>query len=271
LSLDHKHQKQQVQKQFGGSAASYATSAVHAKGKSLTRLIDLLDPKPTWRVLDVATAAGHTGHKFAPFVSSVVALDLTFEMLQVARSSSLNLGLKNVSWITADAAHFPAEDQSFDLVTCRIATHHFSDIGAFLRESRRVLVPGGKLAVVDNIVPGSHRRGRKGQKVRDAAVYINAFEKLRDPSHAACLSLESWQEYFFDAGFDLFEQAINEKELDLDDWSERMKVAISDRLRLEVMLKQAPAEVTAFLKPKFSGSRIKFYLTEALLVGEIKN
>lgn len=261
-------EKQQVQKQFGDNAPAYATSKVHAKGKSLNRLIELLQPKTEWRVLDLGTGAGHTGNRFAPLVSSVVATDITFEMLPLARKESARLGLQNVSWTAADAEHIPFRHRSFDLVTCRIAAHHFYDVGAFLRDTARVLRSGGQVAVVDNIVPERQFKANKTKHRNEAAIYINAFEKLRDPSHGNCFSLEKWGQFFYGAGFELTHQEINRKEIDLDDWSARMKVSTSDRIRLEVMLRQAPNEVAEVLSPAFVGSRLKFYLSEAILIGK---
>ncbi|MEO0619799.1 MAG: methyltransferase type 11, partial [Pseudomonadota bacterium] len=63
--------------QFGVNAEKYATSAVHAKGASLAALVTAMAPEPDWRLLDVATAAGHTALAFAPHVAEVVAGDLT--------------------------------------------------------------------------------------------------------------------------------------------------------------------------------------------------
>ena len=73
--------KSLAQQRFGRAAADYATSEVHAKGASLTRLVELTEPKPHWRVLDVATGAGHTALAFAPHVAKVTATDITEEML----------------------------------------------------------------------------------------------------------------------------------------------------------------------------------------------
>jgi len=70
-----------VQQQFGANAANYLTSAVHAKGASLARLVELVAPQKSWVALDVATGAGHTAAAFAPHVARVVASDLTPEML----------------------------------------------------------------------------------------------------------------------------------------------------------------------------------------------
>jgi ubiquinone/menaquinone biosynthesis C-methylase UbiE len=47
----------------------------------------------------------------------------------------------------------PLDDASFDLVTCRIAPHHFDDVAAFVHEAARVLKPGGMLLVQDHLMP----------------------------------------------------------------------------------------------------------------------
>ena len=76
--------KDQVRQQFGANAAAYVSSPTHAQGASLARLVALTDPQPGWRVLDVATATGHTALAFAPRVAAVVGLDLTLKMLPLA-------------------------------------------------------------------------------------------------------------------------------------------------------------------------------------------
>ncbi len=76
-----------VQKKFGEAAADYAASPVHAEGPSLARLLELVETKPTWRLLDIATGAGHTALAFAPKLAKVTASDITPEMLGEARSS----------------------------------------------------------------------------------------------------------------------------------------------------------------------------------------
>ena len=116
-----------VQKQFGAAAADYAASAVHASGPSLGRLVALVSPQPHWHVLDVATGAGHTALAFAPLVASVVASDITGEMLAEASKLAAVRRLANVETTRAEAGNLPFPDASFDLVTCRLAAHHFPD------------------------------------------------------------------------------------------------------------------------------------------------
>ncbi|MEW5987213.1 MAG: methyltransferase domain-containing protein [Chloroflexota bacterium] len=265
--------KQLVQQQFGRSAAAYATSTVHAKGASLARLVELTRPQPNWRVLDVATAAGHTALAFAPHVAWVVATDLTPAMLPVARRLAQERGLSNMVWNAADAEALPFAPASFDLVTCRIAPHHFPHVERFLAEAARVLRPGGVLAVVDNVVPGA--AGVRGRKAKAAALlagrYVNALEKLRDPSHHDCLSLDEWVNGFAAAGFAVTAQETADKTMAFDDWVERMQVGAADQVRLRVMLRQAPEAAAGFLTPQFSGDRITFRLSEAIVVGQLVN
>jgi SAM-dependent methyltransferase len=221
-------------------------------------------------VLDVATGGGHTAFTLAPFVAQVVATDITPEMLAHTAVGAAERGLANVLTETADAENLPFADDQFDLVTCRIAAHHFGDHGRFLSECARVLKPGGRVALVDNVVPGSRRRGKKAKLQREAGAYVNAFEKLRDPSHNRCLSVDEWLDLFVQAGFSGIHRETHRKKMDFDDWTDRLHVPPDDRTRLKVMLLQAPTAVAAFLTPQTTGDRITFYLTEAVIVGRLK-
>jgi len=194
--------KSLVQQQFGAHAAAYATSTVHAKGASLGRLVELVKPERHWRALDIATGAGHTAAAFAPHVARVIASDVTQEMLREAGKLAADKGLANMETAHADAEALPFEDASFDLVTCRIAAHHFPDVPTFVAEVWRVLKAGGTFALVDNIAPDSQSTaGFTNAELRDAALTYNAFEKIRDPSHGRCLGMAEWAEVLADTGF----------------------------------------------------------------------
>lgn len=261
--------KKLVQQQFGDKAAAYATSSVHAKGASLARLVELLNPQPNWRALDVATAAGHTAHIIAPHVAEVVATDITPQMLPKAAELAAEKGLTNVITKVADAEDLPFEDETFDLVTCRIAPHHFPNVAQFVCESVRVLKPEGILAVVDNIVPHKRTRKKKEQQAYEAAAqFINAFEKLRDPSHGRCLSLYEWQQTYKAAGLTVTHTETTRKKMEFASWAARMNVSPEDTTRLRAMLLQPPEIVAEFLTPQFSGDTIEFYLHEAIIIGK---
>jgi ubiquinone/menaquinone biosynthesis C-methylase UbiE len=259
--------KQRVREQFTAGAEAYVTSEIHAKGYSLDRLLELTQPRPGWSVLDVATGAGHTAIKFAPHVQQVIASDITVRMLELTADMARERGLTGVQSVAGDGEKLPFADECFDLVTCRLAAHHFPALADFMAESARLLRPGGLLAVVDNVVPGGRQRGKKGRLAEEAGRYINAFETLRDPSHVRCLSLHDWQTLFYQAGFRLRDQEVADKMLDFHDWTARMHVRADDEVRLEAMLRQAPAEAAEFLRPEFASGRIRFRLAVALLIG----
>lgn len=266
--------KSLVKEQFGANAAAYVTSKVHAKGASLARLVELVKPQSQWHALDIATAAGHTALTFAPHVAHVTASDITPEMLPLAEQLAQERGITNLTTKIADAEDLPFAEASFDLVTCRIAPHHFPNIGQFVAEAARVLRPGGILAVVDNIVPGSLASDAEADDLRQAGEYVNAFEKLRDPSHLRCLSLDEWVDLFEQAGFTLLHQEIMYKEMDFEGWAARWKVIdpggdapeIFERLRS--MLDQAPPAAADFLQPKTADGKTTFRLAEAIIVGQ---
>ena len=102
-----------VQEQFGKTAASYLTSAPHAKGASLERLVELTKPQKNWRGLDVATGGGHVAYTFATHVDRMWATDITQEMLDMVKAEAAKRGLTNVRTAYAKAEALPFEDGTF--------------------------------------------------------------------------------------------------------------------------------------------------------------
>jgi ubiquinone/menaquinone biosynthesis C-methylase UbiE len=243
-----------VQQKFGADAADYAASPVHAKGQSLARLVELVAPKPSWRVLDVATGAGHTALAFAPHVAKVTASDITDSMLAEAKRLAAERGLTNFKTARAKAEDLPFPDMSFDLVTCRLAAHHFSDPASLVAESVRVLMSGGTFALVDNISP----------KDEDLARAYNNFEKLRDPSHARCLSLAEWKSLVGNAGFEIAHSELMDQEIGFALWAARMRCSNATVALLKTRLHESPLH--EFLRPRETGSGLVFTLQEGIIV-----
>ncbi len=259
--------KELVKSNFGRSASAYASSKVHAKGASLGRLVDLIDLQSSWRALDIATGAGHTALALAPYVDWIIASDLTPEMLAVTDGLASSRQITNLETANAAADKLPFPASQFDLVTCRIAAHHFSSIQEFVSESRRLLRPGGLLAVVDNIVPGGSRNVRGSKLRQDTGRYINAFDKLRDPGHVRTLSEEEWAETFYQNGFRIIHRETLEKQLDFESWARRMYVSDQDMVRLRAMLVQSPIPAKEYFKPTMTDGRLAFNLTELIIIG----
>jgi ubiquinone/menaquinone biosynthesis C-methylase UbiE len=249
-------QKAKVQAQFGAASEGYATSAVHAQGESLALLVELVQPQPAWVALDVATGAGHTAFAFAPHVARVIATDLTPEMLHKTAELAAKRGLTNIETRPADAETLPFDDASFDLVTCRIAMHHFANPRQALSEFARVLKPGGVVGFSDNItVPD-----------KQAAGYYNAYEKLRDPSHNWVYPLVRLQAMFADAGLKVEATRELSKELEFQEWADRMKVSPANKEKLLEMMRQLPPALEPLFAPRWADGTLYFSLWETVIV-----
>jgi len=223
--------KDLVQEQFGAAAQGYVTSAIHAKGGDLARLIELARPRGDERVLDVATGGGHTALAFAPHVREVVASDLTPQMLAAAETFIRGQGVTNVSFELADAEALPFEGGSFDIVTSRIAPHHFPSPQRFVQEAARVLRTGGLFLLDDNMAPDDP----------ELEAFMNRFEKWRDPSHVRACTISEWRGWMEQAGLRV-EQAdpLTSTRYDFPDWVARMKLPEAERAALEAWLVAAP-------------------------------
>ena len=180
-----------VKEQFSQHAEYYAQSTAHAKGDTLDVLLDFAEPKGTEQVLDIATGTGFTAFAFAPKVVNVVATDLTEEMLVKAAELAREQAIPNVAFSLAAAEALPFADAAYDLVTCRIAPHHFQDVPAFLSEVHRVLCPNGLFCMVDSVSPESEK----------LIAWQNRVETLRDDSHVYGYPPSQWDAMIAAAGF----------------------------------------------------------------------
>jgi SAM-dependent methyltransferase len=178
-----------VQEQFGKTAASYLTSTPHAKGKSLERLVDLVQPKKDWRVLDVATGGGHVARRLREAGLEVVSSDPAPGMQPD---------------VVCRAEHLPFDDRSFDVVVTRVAAHHFEDVQQAVAEMARVASTA--VLIVDNAFMGED---------------VEQAEKLRDPSHVRNYSEAEWRAFAEAAGLRVAEVRQFEKPIELQPWLDR--------------------------------------------------
>jgi ubiquinone/menaquinone biosynthesis C-methylase UbiE len=135
------------------------------------------------RVLDVATGAGHTALHLASLGHEVTASDLAGPMLERVREAASARGLQ-VETRQHAAEELPYPDATFDLVTSRVAPHHFSSPESFIRETARGLRAGGWFLLIGGRVPDD---------APEAEAWLHEVEKLRDPSHHRLLSPKAWR------------------------------------------------------------------------------
>ncbi len=244
------------QRRFGQYARNYVTSAPHSQGEDLDRLLELAQPQAAWAMLDVATGGGHTALRFAPYVAHVTASDITPAMLDAAEKHLTDKGVRNVAYRRADAEAMPFDDASFDLVTCRIAPHHFDDVARFVEEAARVLKPDGVLLVQDHLMPEDVA----------AARYIEAFEKLRDPSHNQAFTVGEWRTMFTEAGVTVTHVERLYKDLNFRTWTDRQGVTPNTKACLIALLDQASPAVLNWMRLRAWGTPDATYRCHHVIV-----
>lgn len=192
---------------FSRNAPEYSKSKSHAKGSDLKELIEMLSIDRGMLCLDMATGTGFTAIELARKCRQVFALDATKQMLKEAQINADKAGVSGIEFIESTVENSGLETGSFDIVTCRRAAHHFHNKDLFLKEARRVLKPGGKLGLVDMVVPET-----------DQSDLLNRIERIRDPSHVAAEKISRWILLVQEAGFNIIETRETTEEVTLKQW-----------------------------------------------------
>jgi len=158
---------------FGSQAPAYAASQVHVSDASLDSIRRLTAGESYDWTLDLGTGAGFTAFALAPQSRRVLATDLTRPMLEQTGRIGQEREIGNLVLSQNRAEALPIASGCIDLVTCRVAGHHFSNLAAALDEVRRVLKPGGALVMADTMAPED----------AGVAAWMNDIELRRDFSH----------------------------------------------------------------------------------------
>ena len=259
MKLDQK-QENSSQERFARFADGYVSSQSHARGADLDLLVEIAKPQADWLVLDIATGGGHTALKFAPYVHQVIATDITPKMLSAAEKFIREQGIMNISFRLADAQDLSFDADTFDLVTCRIAPHHFTDCAGFVQEASRVLKMGGMLVVQDHVLPEDQA----------AASYVDNFEHLRDPSHNRAFNSDEWVRMFERAGLKVSHTQEITKRHQLRPWAERQGCSPQVIARLILLLREAPPKAAAWLQVEDYGLQTVSFVNHHILIAGIR-
>jgi len=225
--------QQAARDQFSRQSHRYGSGHILENVEDVRAAAETLSLASDLRVLDIAAANGHTGLFFAEQGHRVVLADISEAMLERAREAAARRGLSVETRVHA-AEELPYPDGSFDLVTCRVAAHHFSSPEAFVRESARVLVPGGAFLLIDGSVEDD-------EPVAEA--WIHEVEKLRDPSHARLLTPRSWRTLCEGAGLEVISSRLTPlKQPDIEWYFETAATPAENREKVRQLVANAPEE-----------------------------
>ena len=172
---------------WSARAGLYAESDAHREGDDLELLVDWAAGART--ALDVATGGGHVARRLREEGMEVIACDPALGM--------------NPD-VVCRAEDLPFADASFDVVACRTAAHHFSDVRAAMHEFARVT--RDRVLLVDTL--------NMGEAAEQA-------ERLRDPSHVRNYTEAEWREHVAAAGLEIAELRVLGHTIDFDAWLAR--------------------------------------------------
>ena len=161
------------------------------------------------RVLDVACGTGWATLAVARAVKQTgraIGIDIADKALEIARGKALTASLKNISFEEQDGHHPKFEDAVFDVVTCASALFGFQDIPGALREWRRVLRPGGRVAISSF---GPEFR-RVSTMLRNTIATYHTGPSPRNPNEGYLETIEQCANQLADAGFGNIQTATEE-------------------------------------------------------------
>jgi demethylmenaquinone methyltransferase/2-methoxy-6-polyprenyl-1,4-benzoquinol methylase len=154
-TVDEQEKARYVRHVFDSVAPKYdlmndlMSGGLHRLWKRYT--VDVADPRPGDRVLDIAGGTGDLSMAFARRVGptgTVVHTDINESMLREGRDRLLDHGLA-LPTVVCDAEQLPFPDDTFDIVSVAFGLRNMTHKEVALTEMRRVLKPGGKLLVLE--------------------------------------------------------------------------------------------------------------------------
>ena len=215
-----------AQEQFAKRSHAYAKSSALSNKDNLKRIIELVAPSDTDHLLDVATGTGFLAFEFANHVLEVIGIDLTVEMLAIAKEYKADNNIKNVIFESADVDSLPFEDNSFDIVSCRFALHHFLHPEKAISEMTRVLKHGGKLVLSDITSSEDITKSE----------YQNNMERIRDPSHVKHYRPSEIVQMLSDRGFEILHFEDWPIDFAFDEWVSMSDPGVESARRVKEMM-----------------------------------
>ena len=197
-----------VRDQFTRQAEAYADTGQARDERAMAGLAKLSGVGADDEVLDVACGPGRLTAAFARLCKLAVGCDATDALLAIARKEAAELGLTNLRFDAGDVYSLPYDNDTFSLVSCRAAFHHFTDPAAALAEMARVAKPDGRLLVADLL----------GCEDPAKADCHDEIERLCDPTHARAIPVSEFRRLFAGCGLTEVSFLPGEMSYDVEAW-----------------------------------------------------
>jgi ubiquinone/menaquinone biosynthesis C-methylase UbiE len=147
--MDDLQIKQTLAGIYDAIAPTYERAAVPVFRPIAKRMLQLIDLRPGWQVLDAGAGTGLIALMGAPRVGKtgkMVGVDASEKMLDIARHKAAQFGFTQCDFRVGDIQALEVGDAQFNAVLSQFAIHH-TDASKSLREFHRVMMPGGTLVL----------------------------------------------------------------------------------------------------------------------------
>jgi len=236
--------------QFNRQSDRYGKSHILADTQDVEQGLCGLSASPGSTALDVATGGGHTALWLARHQWKVTAGDIAPRMLENAQNLCAEAGFR-IETRLFPAEEMPFADDSFDLVSVRVAPHHFSSPAKFVCETARVLKPGGHFLLIDGSVPDDDPETEE---------WLHRVEKWRDPSHGRFLSRKAWEDLVREAGLKVIRSELHtRKQPDLEWYFETAATPKENREQVLEVVAKASEHVKAALRLGYEEGKVVWW------------
>jgi ubiquinone/menaquinone biosynthesis C-methylase UbiE len=240
-------QKELVREQFTRTARIFGDFAVASRVAEAERLAGMVRTTSSDRGVDLASGPGTLALRFARHVRWMCGLDLTPAILDRARNSAAEQGLRNLVFALSDAQALPFADGSLDIAVTSYSLHHMSDPGRVIGEMARVVRRGGRVGVLDIFVPEDSR----------VAALNNRIERIRDASHTRTLARSEFEAHFAEHGLRILDTYVEAQERPFDHWMLVAGLKPGDQRYHEArcLLEESIPDDAAWFHPRFAPAR----------------
>lgn len=178
--------KKIVKDQFDKQAEKFSNWSITKNREYQQRYFEFCGLVPEDTLLDVACGSGEFSIFCAKRIKYVCGVDLSEKMIELAEAQVVTNKLKNIHFTCTEVENIPCEDNTFSLVVCKSAFHHFFNYNAVFNEMIRCCKRDGRISIQDIVSYEDNR----------ANDFFERLEKEIDKSHNKALSKEHLTDIF---------------------------------------------------------------------------
>ncbi len=221
-----------VKEQFNKQAENFANWSVSKHEKYLEAYVEFCDIKETDSVLDVACGPGDFINYVAKRVFKAQGVDISDKEIEIATKRSKEFGFKNTGFDCHDVESLPYKNNSYSIVLCKSAFHHFVNHDKVFREMIRCCNKGGLVSIQDI----------RAYDDEDVNNFFETFDILIDPSHNKTLSEYNFNTLYNENNIEVTGDYKVEVDLNVNEYINHAVQDESSRLKIQKLLEKGKSD-----------------------------